>query len=131
MRAGLAVFLTLYLLLALVAQADSAISGLHVWLYAGGLYVVYPALLLPLRQGLAATILAGLLCDATSPLAFGTHALHRPDRAAIGNEVTGQCNEIGEIRECPRDDQIKFFRYFDARTQRFDPAGHYRNVREP
>jgi rod shape-determining protein MreD len=59
---------------ALVAEANSALSGAHVWLFAGGLYVAYSALMLPFRQGLAASILGGLLCDALAPVAFGTHA---------------------------------------------------------
>ena len=74
MRGAAAVFLTLYLLRALVAEANSALSAAHVWLFAGGLYVAYSALVLPLRQGLSATLLAGLLCDAVAPVAFGTHA---------------------------------------------------------
>lgn len=74
MRGATAVFLTLYLLHALVAEANNALSGAHVWLFAGGLYVAYSALMVPLRQGLAATILAGLLCDAAAPVAFGTNA---------------------------------------------------------
>ncbi len=74
MRGAVALFLTLYLLRALVAEANSALSGAHIWLFAGGLYVTYSALMLPLRQGLAATVLGGLLCDSLAPVAFGTHA---------------------------------------------------------
>jgi rod shape-determining protein MreD len=74
MRGAAAVFLTLYLLHALVAEANNALSGAHVWLFAGGLYVAYSALAIPFRQGLAASLLGGLLCDALSPVAFGTHA---------------------------------------------------------
>jgi len=74
MRGAAAVFLTLYLLHALVAEANNALSGAHVWLFAGGLYVAYSALMVPFRQGLAATIMGGLLCDAAAPVAFGTHA---------------------------------------------------------
>lgn len=74
MRGAAVLFLTLYLLHALVAGANTALSGLHVWLFAGGLYVTYAALRLPLRQGLPATVLGGLVCDAASPLPFGTHA---------------------------------------------------------
>ncbi len=74
MRGAVALFLTLYLLRALLAEANSALSGAHVWLFAGGLYVAYSALMLPFRQGLAASILGGLLCDSLSPVAFGTHA---------------------------------------------------------
>src|ERR1017187_7655408 len=74
MRGALALFLTLYLLHALTAEANNALSGAHVWLFAGGLYVAYSALMLPFRQGLAATILGGLLRHSLAPVAFGTHA---------------------------------------------------------
>jgi hypothetical protein len=74
MRGASALFVTLYLLRALIAEANSALSGAHIWIFAGGLYVAYSALMLPLRQGLAATVLAGLLCDSMAPVAFGTHA---------------------------------------------------------
>jgi len=74
MRGALALFLPLYLLHAVIAEANNVLSGAHVWLFAGGLYVAYSALMLPFRQGLAATILGGLLCDSLAPVAFGTHA---------------------------------------------------------
>lgn len=74
MRATAAIFLTLYLLQAMVAQVNSAIAPIHVWLFAGGLFVAYPALAMPFGQGFAASALGGLLCDALSPVAFGTHA---------------------------------------------------------
>ena len=74
MRATAALFLTLYLLHAVVAELNNALSGLHVWLFAGGLYVAYSALAMPYRQGFAASALSGLLLDAVSPVAFGTHA---------------------------------------------------------
>jgi rod shape-determining protein MreD len=72
-RASAVLFLSLYLLHALVAEANDALSGMHVWIFAGGLYVVYAALMFPLREGIAATLLAGLACDAATPLPFGTH----------------------------------------------------------
>jgi len=74
MRAAGVLFLTLYLLRALVAEANSALSGLHVWLFAGGLFVAYSALTLPFRAGFAASVSAGLMCDSVSPVPFGTHA---------------------------------------------------------
>jgi rod shape-determining protein MreD len=74
MRGAAVLFLTLYLLHALVAELNSALSGMHLWLFAGGLFVAYSALALPLRQGITASILGGLLCDSVSPVAFGTHA---------------------------------------------------------
>ena len=73
MRGCAALFLTLYLLRALVAEANSALSGLHVWLFAGGLFVVYSALMMPFGQGFAASVLGGLLCDSVTPVAFSDY----------------------------------------------------------
>ena len=74
MRGAAVLFLTLYLLLAIVGEANNALSGSHVWLFAGGLFVTYPALAAPVRGTLAVSVLGGLLCDAVSPVHFGTHA---------------------------------------------------------
>jgi rod shape-determining protein MreD len=74
MRGALALFLTLYLLRAMVAEVNSALSGAHIWLFAGGLFVVYAALMAPYRVGFVVSALGGLLCDAVSPVPFGTHA---------------------------------------------------------
>ncbi len=74
MRAAAVLFATLYLLHALVAEANSLLSGLHLWIFAGGLYVTYAALFLPYSSGLVAVLLGGCLCDAMSPFAFGTEA---------------------------------------------------------
>ena len=73
MRHTLATCLTLLLLWALVAEANHALSNLRVYLFVGGLFVTYAALMLPWRAGLAASLLGGLLCDANAPVAFGTH----------------------------------------------------------
>ncbi len=75
MRRVLVLFLTLLLLWTLVAQLNHALTGLHVYLFVGGLYVTYAALMLPLAPGLAVCLLGGLLCDATTPVWFGTHLL--------------------------------------------------------
>jgi len=74
-RHGFIIFLTLLLLWVLVGQVNHYLTAWRVFLFVGGLYVTYSALLLPLRPGLAATLLAGLLCDANSPVAVGTHLL--------------------------------------------------------
>jgi rod shape-determining protein MreD len=68
-------FLTLLLLWTLVAQVNHALSGMHVYLFVAGPLIAYAALMLPLRDGLVASILAGLLCDATTPVYFGLHFL--------------------------------------------------------
>ncbi|MEO6874752.1 MAG: rod shape-determining protein MreD [Opitutaceae bacterium] len=75
MRRTLVTFLTLFVLWVIVAQVNHALSGAHVYLFVAGLYVTYVALQLPLRDGLAAVLLAGLLCDATAPVPFGLHTL--------------------------------------------------------
>ncbi len=75
MRPSLVTALTLLLLWALVTQANHELASLRVYLFFGGLFVVFAALKLPLISGLGASLLGGLLCDATSPVAFGTHTL--------------------------------------------------------
>jgi rod shape-determining protein MreD len=74
MRGAVALFITLYLLRAMVAEVNNALSGMHIWLFTGGLFVAYSALMMPFRQGFFVTILAGLLCDSVAPVPFGTHA---------------------------------------------------------
>lgn len=75
MRHALATFLTLLLLWLLFTQANHLLSGLRVYLWVGGLFVTYAALMLPSRAGLAVVLLGGMLCDATTPVRFGTHLL--------------------------------------------------------
>ncbi len=74
-RPWVIVSLTLLLLWVLVSQVNHYLAAWHVYLFVGGLYVTFAALLLPLRAGLAASLLAGLLCDANSPVPPGTHTL--------------------------------------------------------
>jgi hypothetical protein len=57
-----------------VAQLNHLLTGWRIYLFPAALYVGYAALLQTWRVGFTASILAGLLCDATSPVAFGTHA---------------------------------------------------------
>lgn len=75
MRRTFFTFLTLLVLWVVVAQVNHALAGTHVYLFVGGLFVTYAALQLPLRDGLAAVLLAGLICDANSPVPFGLHTL--------------------------------------------------------
>ena len=75
MRPSLVTALTLLLLWTLVAQVNHALADLRVYLFVGGLYVTFAALKLPLRPGLGASLLGGLVCDANSPVSFGTHTL--------------------------------------------------------
>ena len=75
MRRTLTLFATLLVLWAIVAQANHALTGFRVYLFAGALFVVYAALTQPRGPGLAASLLGGLMCDANAPVAFGTHVL--------------------------------------------------------
>lgn len=75
MRRCLVTFFTLFVLWMLVAQANHTLAPWHVYLFVGGLFVAYPALVLPSRSGLAATLLAGLMFDAVTPVPFGLHAV--------------------------------------------------------
>ena len=86
MRGAVALFLTTYLLRGLVAEVNSALSGMHIWLFTGGLFVAYSALMMPFREGFAASVLAGMLCDSATPVAFGTHtALFAAAHAVVYN----------------------------------------------
>ena len=75
MRRTFFTFLTLLALWVVVAQVNHGLGGTHVYLFVGGLFVTYAALQLPSRDGLAAVLLAGLLCDANVPVPFGLHTL--------------------------------------------------------
>lgn len=75
MRRTAILFATALLLWTVVSQVNHALASLRVYVFAGGLYVAFAALTQPRRSGLAASLLAGLVCDATTPVAFGTHLL--------------------------------------------------------
>jgi rod shape-determining protein MreD len=75
MRRVLVLFATLFLLWALVAQANHALADIRIYLFPGALFVLYAALAFPLQAGLTVSLLGGLICDANSPVAFGTHTL--------------------------------------------------------
>src|SRR4051812_44055822 len=76
MRRTLTLFVTLVILWMLVAQLNHVLTAVHVYVFVGSLYVCHAALHQPLRPGLAATILGGLICDANAPVEiFGTHML--------------------------------------------------------
>jgi len=75
MRRVLVLFATSVLLWALIAQLNHALTDLRVYLWCGSLFVLYAALMLPLGAGFAVSLLGGLLCDASAPVAFGTHTL--------------------------------------------------------
>lgn len=75
MRRALVTFATLVLLWAVVSELNHVITSWHVYLWIAGLFITYSALTLPLGGGLLATMMGGMLCDASAPIAFGTHAL--------------------------------------------------------
>lgn len=75
MRRSLALFLPLLLLWFLVTEVNHAVTGLRIYIFFGSLFITFAALMRPLRAGIAAAIFGGLICDANSPVPFGTHVL--------------------------------------------------------
>ena len=97
MRHTAAIFLSLVLLWAIVAEVNHVLTDLRVYLFVGGLFVTYAALMLPWRAGLATALLGGMLCDANAPVAFGTHLVLFAAAFAI----------VSHLRDrLPRDDTI-------------------------
>jgi cell shape-determining protein MreD len=74
-RGTLTLFASLLLLQALLGQANHELAPLHIYLFAGGLFVPYAAFMMPIGQGMAVSLLGGMICDAASPAPFGTHTL--------------------------------------------------------
>lgn len=75
MRRFLTLSFTLLLLWTLVTQLNDLLSGLRVYLFVGALFVTFAAITQPLRSGLFAVCVGGLICDATTPVTFGLHLL--------------------------------------------------------
>jgi len=75
MKRTLLVFVTLVLLWTITGLFNQALAGLHLHLYFGGLYITFAAVALSPREGLAAVLLGGAVCDAHSPTRFGTQIL--------------------------------------------------------
>lgn len=75
MRRFLTLTFTLLLLWALVAEANHLLAGFRVYLFLGALFVAFAALNQPLRSGLLASCVGGLICDANAPVTFGLHLL--------------------------------------------------------
>jgi rod shape-determining protein MreD len=63
------------LLWTIVTQVNDALAPWRIYLFGGALFVAFAALTQPRGSGLAASLLAGLVCDANTPVAFGTHLL--------------------------------------------------------
>jgi cell shape-determining protein MreD len=62
------------LLWAVIGEINHMLTGVRVYLFAGALYVIHAALFQPRRSGRLGVVLGGLICDATTPVIFGTHA---------------------------------------------------------
>ncbi len=75
MRRVLTLFAAQLVLWTLVSTLNHALTAWRVYLFPGALYVAFAALFQPRRPGLAVALLGGLVCDAATPVAFGTHAL--------------------------------------------------------
>ncbi|MSU69446.1 MAG: hypothetical protein EXS39_01450 [Opitutaceae bacterium] len=69
MARAFVIFVTQLLLWLLLAQVNHYLAPLNLYLFAGGLFVTFAALRLPLRPGLAVVLLGGLICDANMPIA--------------------------------------------------------------
>ncbi|MEY4939413.1 MAG: hypothetical protein RIQ93_1148 [Verrucomicrobiota bacterium] len=75
-RRTLILFLTLLVLWFVVSEVNHALTVWRVYVFLGGLFVAYAALTQPLRAGLAASLMAGFVCDANAPAEIlGTHTL--------------------------------------------------------
>ena len=68
-------FVTQLLLWTIASQLNHGLSGVQVYVFIAALHVAPGALLQDWRAGWLSTLLAGLLYDATTPVAFGTHLL--------------------------------------------------------
>lgn len=75
MRRTLTLFATQLLLWFVVAEVNHHLTGYQLYVFVAALFVAFGALTQPLRSGLAASLMAGLMCDATTPVVFGTHLL--------------------------------------------------------
>lgn len=75
MRRTFAISVCLLLLTTLVGMLNHSLSGAHLYVFVGALYVSYAALQVPFREGLLAVMIGGLLLDANTPVSFGTHTL--------------------------------------------------------
>lgn len=75
MRRALALFVCQLILWTGVMLLNGALADTHVFLFVGALFVAFAALTQPFGSGLCSTLLIGLVFDANTPVAFGTHML--------------------------------------------------------
>lgn len=75
MRRTLTLFACHLILWTLVTQLNHELTSAHIYLFVGSLFVTFAALTQPFASGLWATLLIGLVFDANTPVAFGTHMI--------------------------------------------------------
>lgn len=75
MRRALAIFGCQLILWTVVTVLNNTLAPLHLYLFAGALYLTFASLTQSFGTGLRVAILIGLVCDANTPVAFGTHML--------------------------------------------------------
>jgi rod shape-determining protein MreD len=75
MRRVLVLFLCTLVLWAVISQTNHGLSGAHVYLFVGGLFIAFTSLTQPFAAGLWTAMLAGLVLDANAPVAFGKHMI--------------------------------------------------------
>jgi rod shape-determining protein MreD len=73
MRRFLTLFACSIVLWVIVTQLNHSLSGAHIYLFTAGLFVTFAALTQPFAGGLWVALCAGLVFDANTPVAFGTH----------------------------------------------------------
>ena len=74
-RTTVIIFACCVVLWVCVSQLNHYLAPIHLSLFAGGLLVTFSALRLEFRAGWWASLLIGLLIDASSAVAFGFHGL--------------------------------------------------------
>lgn len=75
MRRFLSLAVCSLILWVVVTQLNHSISAAQIYLSVGALFVTFAALTQPFAVGLWVAIFAGLVLDANTPVAFGTHLI--------------------------------------------------------
>ncbi len=73
MRRVLILFGCSLILWVIVTQLNHALTGMRVYLSVGGLFLTFAALTQPFAAGFWSALFIGLVFDANTPVAFGTH----------------------------------------------------------
>ncbi|MEM0966038.1 MAG: hypothetical protein AAGJ81_07825 [Verrucomicrobiota bacterium] len=72
-RQALVAFLANGLVLFIILELNSFIASYSLYITVGGIFVVYPALRMPLNTGFPVVLLTGALWDAITPAPFGLY----------------------------------------------------------